>query len=248
MLQLSAHYLNEYYDVEGDKENPNRTFFSGGSGVEGLPRRTALLAALACLTVGAVLTVLLLRDHYLNGPALVVLVFAFLGSFFYSSPPFRLASTGYGELTTSVLVANLVPAFAFLLQTGEVHRLLAMVTFPLTFLHLAMLMAFSLPDYGTDLKFNKKTAMVRLGWQRGMSLHNLLIPLAYVVLVLAVVQGMPLRLAWPGFLTLPVGIFQIWQMNQIAEGKKPRWQLLTFTAIALFGMTAYFLTLSFWTG
>jgi len=54
--QLMGHYLNEYWDVEGDRINPNRTFFTGGSGV--LPageisRRTAFLAALVCLFVGS---------------------------------------------------------------------------------------------------------------------------------------------------------------------------------------------------
>jgi 1,4-dihydroxy-2-naphthoate octaprenyltransferase len=59
LLQLSAQYLNEYFDAPADQDNPNRTPFSGGSGVEGLPRRTALMAALTTLTIGAVMTVLL---------------------------------------------------------------------------------------------------------------------------------------------------------------------------------------------
>jgi 1,4-dihydroxy-2-naphthoate octaprenyltransferase len=80
-----------------------------------------------------------------------------------------------------------------------------------------------------------------------MTLHNVLILSAYLLMGAALFQGFPWRLAWPGFLTLPIGLFQIWQMNQIAAGEKPRWTLLTFTALILFGMTAYFLTLAFWT-
>jgi len=247
MMQLSAHYLNEYYDSLADRENPNRTPFSGGSGEHSLPRQTALLAAATCLTIGAALTVLLYRDGRLNPASGMILGLAFLGSFFYSVPPVRLTSSGYGELTTSILVANLVPAFAFSIQTGDIHRLVGLVTFPLAFLHLAMLLAFSLPDYATDLKFEKRTLMVRLGWQRGMTLHNILILSAYLLLGAALFQGLPWRLAWPGFLTLPLGLFQIWQMYQIAAGEKPRWTLLTFTALILFGLTAYFITLAFWT-
>jgi 1,4-dihydroxy-2-naphthoate octaprenyltransferase len=248
---MSAQYLNEYYDATLDRANPNRTFFSGGSGVGGdpaLPQRIALLAGLACMAIGAVLVVLLYASHLLTPPLALILVLAFILSFSYSVPPMRLVSSGYGELTASILVANLVPAFAFLLQTGSFHRLLAMVTFPLTALHLAMLIAFSLPDYAVDEKFEKRTALIRLGWQRGMVLHNVLIVLAYVLLALAVLQGMPLRLAWPGFLTLPLGAYQIWRMNQIANGAPPRYTLLTFTAVALFTLTAYFLAFSFWTG
>jgi 1,4-dihydroxy-2-naphthoate polyprenyltransferase len=251
LLQLSAQYLNEYFDWAADADNPNRTLFSGGSGAGGdpaLPQRTALLAAATCLTVGAVLTVLLYRDHRLNPELGIILGLAFLASIFYSVPPVRLASTGYGELVASILVANLVPAFAFVLQTGSLHRLLAMTTFPLTALHLAMLIAFSLPDYANDLRHGKQTVLIRLGWERGMLMHNVLIILAYVLLGVAILEGLPLRIAWPGFLTLPIGLFKIYRMRQIAAGAPTRWNLLTFTAVSIFALTAYFLTFSIWTG
>jgi 1,4-dihydroxy-2-naphthoate polyprenyltransferase len=250
-LQLGAQYLNEYFDRIADADNPNRTAFSGGSGAgndPALPERTALLAAATSLSVGAVLTVLLYRDGRLNPALGVILGLAFLGAIFYSVPPVRLAGRGYGELAASILVANLVPAFAFVLQTGGLHRLLGMTTFPLTALHLAMLIAFSLPDYSTDLRHGKRTLLIRLGWERGMALHNLLIALAYALLAVAIIEGLPLRLAWPGFLTLPLGIYQIVRMRQIAAGAPTRWNLLTFTAVSIFALTGYFLTFSFWTG
>jgi 1,4-dihydroxy-2-naphthoate octaprenyltransferase len=153
----------------------------------------ALVSAAACLTVVASLTVLLLRNARPAPPVLLIMALAFLGSFFYSAPPLRLAASGYGELTTSILVANLVPAFAFLLQTGELHRLVAMSTFPLTLLHLAMMLTFELPDFASDIKHGKRTLMVRLNWQNGMALHNYLILGAYLPLGLAV-YGLPMRL------------------------------------------------------
>ena len=249
-LQLSAHYLNEYFDAPGDRSNPNRTPFTGGSGMlqEGrLARHVALMAAATTLTVGAVVTVLLLRDGYLSPPAMIILAIAFLGSFFYSVPPVRLVSSGYGELTTAILVSNLVPAFAFILQSGDLHRLVAMSTFPLTALMLAMLLAFSLPDYAADIRSGKRNLMVRIGWQNGMFLHNLLILLAYLLLGIAVIMGMPWRVIWPAFLTLPIGAFQIWQMVRIGAGAKPNWRGLTVTALALLATTAYLLTVAFWT-
>jgi 1,4-dihydroxy-2-naphthoate octaprenyltransferase len=249
LLQLSTHYLNEYFDAPADAANPNRTPFSGGSGVIGpgkLQRSTALVLAVGCLTVVASLTVLLIRQGTMSPTTLFVMVLIFLGAFFYSVPPVRLASTGYGELTTSILVANLLPALAFLLQTGELHRLLAMSTFPLTALHLAMMLAFELPDYINDLKFDKKTLMVRLGWQRGMTLHNALILSAYLLLALAVSFGLPFAIAWPSFLTLPIGLLQIWQMRRVADGAKPNWTTLTITPLILFAAMTYLLAFAFW--
>jgi len=101
--------------------------------------------------------------------------FALLGSLAYSTPPIKLEGSGYGELMVSVIVAFMLPAYAFILQTGELHRLVAMSAFPLTVMHLAMLLAFELPDYANDIKFGKRTIMVRIGWRNGMILHNILI-------------------------------------------------------------------------
>src|SRR4051794_657407 len=55
-LQLMVHYLNEYWDVETDKLNQNRTPFSGGSGLlaDGtIARDTVFTAAAACLAVAS---------------------------------------------------------------------------------------------------------------------------------------------------------------------------------------------------
>jgi 1,4-dihydroxy-2-naphthoate octaprenyltransferase len=250
LIQLSTHFLNEYFDSPADAQNPNRTPFSGGSGALGpgkIRREVALWSAVTCLTIATSLTVLIIRYVGFNGGVLLVLGLIFAGAFFYSTPPFRLVSTGYGELTTSIIVANLVPALAFLLQYGEIHRLLAMATFPLTPLHLAMMLVFELPDYAVDMKYGKNTLLVRMGWERGMLMHNIMVMVAFLVLGVAAILGLPLAIALPGFLSLPLGLFQIWMMNRIADGAKPNWVALTFTAAALLGVTAYLLLFTFWT-
>jgi len=250
ILQLGAHYLNEYFDAPADAENPNRTPFSGGSGAVGpdkIPRQVVLFAAITCLAIVASLTVLLINQAHPSGAAFLLMVLIFLGAFFYSVPPIRLVSTGYGELTTTILVANLVPALAFVLQADSFHNLVAMTTFPLTMLHLSMMLAFELPDYSTDLKMEKRTMMVRLGWRNGMALHNLLIFTAFLLLGLAAVLGFPLAIVLPAFLPLPLGILQIWQMRKIADGAKPNWLGLTLTPVVIFGSMAYLLAFAFWT-
>jgi 1,4-dihydroxy-2-naphthoate octaprenyltransferase len=249
MVQLSTHYLNEYFDFYSDAHNPARTPFSGGSGAIGidkLPRAVAFWAAVTSLTIVASITVLLFQNVGFKTDLVFIMLLIFSGAFFYSVPPIKLSSSGYGELTTSIIVSNLLPAFAFLLQTNEYHRLLAMSTFPLTSLHLAMMITFELPDYATDIKFEKRTLLVRLGWQRGMSLHNLLIFTNYILLGIALIYGMPLSIAIPPLLLLPLGLFQVWTMNRIAEGVKPNWKMLTLTAVLLFGLTAYLLVFSYW--
>jgi len=248
-LQLSAQYLNEYFDSPADTQNPNRTPFSGGSGAVGpgkLSRNTVLLAAVTMLTIVASLTVLLVNRAPATPLLIIVLILGFLGAFFYSVPPVRLVSSGYGELTTSFLVAFLVPGFAFLLQTGSFHRLLLVSALPLTALHLAMMLVFEFPDYATDLKFEKETLLVRIGWERGMVMNNLLIFTAFLLLGLAVILSVPAGIVLPSFLLLPFGLLQIWQMRGIAAGGKPNWTLVGLTGVVLFAGVAYMLAFAFW--
>lgn len=250
LIQLGAQLLNEYYDALEDSGNPNRTFFSGGSGALGegfLPRQSALIGALTSFSLVAVLMVLMVSRGYLSPGAWVILTAAILLAVFYSTPPVRLEATGYGELAAAILVANLVPAFAFILQSTEIHRFLGMATMPLTFLNLAMLIAFSFPDYATDIKYEKRNLLVRMGWEWGMVIHNILILSGFLMLAISMVMGLPWRIIWPALFGLPTGIFQIYQMQRIAAGDKPRWSLLTFTAVVTFALTAYFMAFAFWT-
>ena len=110
-----------------------------------------------------------------------------------------------------------------------------------------MLLALSLEGYASDEKYNRKTSMIRLGWQRGMNLHNLLILVGFMLFGIAAILGLPWLLTWPGLLGLPLGLFQIWQMSSIATGAKPHWRLLSLNAVATVVLTAYLVTFTLWT-
>jgi 1,4-dihydroxy-2-naphthoate octaprenyltransferase len=242
LLQLMTHYLNEYFDAEVDRDNPNRTLLTGGSGAMGaggLSRRVALYAGIICLGLAATLISGLLTQTRLPLATWLVLLLIFLGAFFYSVPPISLASSGYGELTTAVLVAGLVPAFSFLLQMGDLHRLVLMSTFPLIALLFAMLVAFELPDYGVDQAHDRRNLMVRLGWSTAMRLHDVAILLAVASLAVAIAEGIPRRVGFGALMPLPLAAAQIWQMRRIRNGLPPRWQTLTIGALGLFALTAY---------
>ena len=245
-LMLSSYYLREYFDRAGQ---PAFSSPPPANGQAGEPPRVAFLqVAVTALTAGAVLTVLLVSIKALNLGALIILAAAFVLAMAYAVPPLSLAHSGYGELAVAILQANLFPALAFLLQTGELHRLLGLLTFPLTFLYLAAGLAGSLQHYLDDLRKNRQTMMTRLGWQRGMSIHNVLVAAAYLLLAVSVFAGLSWRLAVPGFLSMPVAMLQVWQINSIAAGGKPRWRLLNIIILAMLASALYFLNLALWTG
>ena len=250
VLQLSGQFLNEYFDVAGDLNNQNRTFLTGGSGALGpgkLPRQVALWSALGCLFVLTFVSIVLISQVSLTPVAVLIMLLAFFGTILYSTPPVWLAASGYGELTTSIMVSFLLPAFAYSLQTGDLHRLLTMVGFPLTGIHMAMLIAFEIPDYAADIKFNKRTILVRLGWQMGMSLHNILLMTSFFLLAASISFGMPVMIALPAMVPLSLALLQIWMMRRIAAGVKPNWNALTINALAIYVSVAYLFAFAFWT-
>lgn len=248
LLQLMVHYLHEYHSETAELENPNRTLFSGGSGAlgpEALPRRVALYAAIACLTLVATLVAIMLVRGNIPLIAWLLLGLGFVGAFLYALPPMRLASSGYGEVVSSVVLAFLVPSFAFSLQAGDLHRLLLMTTTPLIAMHFAMTIALALPEYGSDAKHGKRTLMVRLGWSAAMRLHDIAILLAIAGLAAAAWGGLPRRVSLGSLIALPLAVAQIWQMWRIRNGFPPRWRVLTSGAAGLFALTAYLMLVGF---
>lgn len=252
LLQLSVHYLNDYFDYPGDVSNTQRTSFTGGSGVLGegegkLRPQVALYAAAFALTGVALATFALSRLGAVSSTVLTVMVLTFLLAFFYSVPPLRLATSGYGELTTAILLANLLPALGFSLQTGELHRLIAMSTFPLTALTLASMLSLEFPDYANDMRVGKRTLFVRAGWQTAVKLHHALIAAGYLLLLASISSGLPFAIGLPPLFTLPLAGLQVWYINRIANGLKPNWFALTLNGVAFTFACAYLLAYGFWT-
>ncbi len=250
--QLAALYLNEYFDEPVDRNNENRTIFSGGSGVLGddegkISRKVALsgFVVATSLAGGITLSLLWLGAFNLGTGLLMVLIYG--GGLVYSLPPIQLARAGYGEFFAGIIGGYLVPMLSFNLQTGEAHRLVAMSSLPIVLFSVVFMLAASFPDYATDLKYGKRTFLVRAGWEYVVFLHNSLILLGFLVLALLLYLNFPRAILYPAFLAFPLGLMQIWQMRQIVAGAKPSWKAFTWNAAALVGSVIYIFTYFFWT-
>jgi 1,4-dihydroxy-2-naphthoate octaprenyltransferase len=243
LIQLMAQYLNEYFNDEEDRDLENRTTFSGGSGVlgsEGLPRKTALYAAAFALALVACSVFLMVLNLEVPFLAWMILILIFLGAFFYNMPPLSLRTSGFGEITTSFVVAGLVPAFAYSLQTGELHRFLIMSSTPLIALFFAMMIVLEFPDYARDTKYENRNLLVRATWSITMRLHDYSIFFAVVSFVAAYFLGLPGRVAGGTLIAVPLAIAQIWQMDRVRQGYPAKWRTLIYGAVALFAITTYF--------
>jgi 1,4-dihydroxy-2-naphthoate octaprenyltransferase len=196
------------------------------------------------LSVVAILTLLLVNS--LNLSAGVFLAITLVLVIVYAIPPMRLAEIGYGEIVLAVIIGTLLPAIAFLLQFGQVHRLVSFTTFPLTLLALAYLLVGNFPTYATDQKIGRHTLLTRLTWQRAVPIHHCLILIAFLFFALTPLLQFPWSLVWPVFLDLPFMVIQIIWLQRIADGGPTFWNLLSPIASASFGLAVYLLAMTYW--
>ena len=224
----------------------NETLIEGETRKQRLAfRNNALYISIAALTADAVIAFILYFNGHLSVAAFFLLLLSLLVILAYGIPPFRLINRGFGEFLLAAHIAYIIPSIAYLLQSDEAHRFL-WVTIPLTFLAFAYFIVMDFPSFASDSKYNRSTLLTRLGYERVVPFHHLFVLLAYLLFLAAPAFGLSLSLLWPAFLTLPFALFQIYQLRNLSLGAPVHWILLTVTALSVFGLTAYFLGLTFW--
>lgn len=241
LAQISMSYLREVFRPH------NEPLIEG----ETPQKKETLRNNLLYISIGMVGTIALIAFLiYVNFTPVLQTFFFLFSSFIlvlaYSIPPLHFVNRGFGELILAVHIAYIIPSIAFLLQAGEMSRLLTALLLPLTTLALAYFLILNFTTFPEDQKYERGTLLRRLTWERAVPLHHSLIVFTYLTFALAPLFGFSLNLIAPAFLTLPFAIFQIYQLQAISNGNPPNWKLLTATALAVFGLTIYFLTLTFW--
>lgn len=240
LAQTTMSLLPEVFrlDVEPLLENETRS-------KRQILRNNYLYSSLACIVIVALTAYILFANNALPPSTFYFLLFSFIIVVAYSIPPFRFVNRGAGEFLLAIQLAYVIPSIAFTLQADETHRFLVLAI-PLTFLAFSYFIARNFQSFAQDQKYNRVTFLTRLGWERVVPLHHLFVLLAYFLFTMSPLFGISLSLIWSVFLTFPFALFQIFLLRNISLGAKPNWTLLHAAALAVFGLTTYFLTLTFW--
>ena len=209
-------------------------------------RNNMLYISIGMIATSALIAFIAHLNFTLTLPSFLFLLSSIILALLYSIPPFHLVNRGFGELILALHIAYVIPSIGFLFQAGENSRLLTVLLLPLTVLALAYFLLINFTTFPDDQKYDRGTLLRRLTWERAIPFHHSLIVFAYLMFALVPFLGFTFNLVAPAFLTLPFAIFQIFQLRAIANGNPPNWKLLTSTALAVFGLTTYFLTLTFW--
>ena len=202
LVQLSVSFLNDYWDIETDRLNQNRTPFSGGSG----ELTTGVLHPRVGLVTGLILqgiALLLALIAGISGLSWGVLALAIFLTQVYTAPPIKLCYRGLGEISAGAVSALIVPAWAYSLQaeaiSGDVMRIgLALLPFLM-----GMLIGIATPDVKADAQVGKYTLPVIAGERWLAWLYVGVIGIGYL-LTLALLPNIMPTLAIVGvFLSLP---------------------------------------------
>ena len=169
---LSAHYSNDYFDVEVDKYIEERKFFAGSAILVSNPNlrsltrfiSTALLVSSNLLAVGLVV--------FLGAPIefLIVILGASLVGWFYSAPPLRLTSRGVGEVAVACVTGFAIPGLGYLAVRGQFDPLFVYLAFPFVMYGLILSLSLEAPDVEIDRKGGKRNLAVRKGARSVFSL------------------------------------------------------------------------------
>ena len=238
LAQASMHLLSAVFRLDAEPLTENETRRE-----RMVLRNNALYVSIAALTANAVFAFILFNNRHLSMAAFSFLLLSLAFILGYSLPPFR--NRGFGEFLLAAHLAYIIPSLAYLLQADETHRFLVL-SIPLTFLAFAYFIITDFPTFASDQKYNRTTFLTRLGWERVIPLHHVFLLFAYIFFAISPILGLSLSLIWPAFLTLPFALFQIFLLRNLSLGAPVNWTLLTATALAVFGLTTYFLTLTFW--
>ncbi len=179
LIMLVTYWTGEVYDYEVDvlSAQLEKNRFSGGTLVlqsTGLPREKVLKASLTA----AVITLLAgvgLSWGMGYGPSLFLAgaVGAVMG-FFYSTPPFRWAYRGLGEVFIAIAYGWLPVAVGYYLHVRE-WDLAAVLTYgtPVAISIFMVILINEFPDYPADRQVAKRNLVVRLGREGAARLYAL---------------------------------------------------------------------------
>jgi 1,4-dihydroxy-2-naphthoate octaprenyltransferase len=217
-LHSGANITNDYFDhISGnDWVNKNPTPFSGGrrfiqQGI--LSAKATLLAALAFLTIGSaigVLIVLLTQSVFI----LTIGIIGMLGGFFYTARPIQLGYRCLGEFVIAMLF-GLFPVYgSYYLQAGRIDTIPLLPAVVVSILIFLVILINEFPDRPADAQVNKRTLVVWLGVPACVWIYRISLSVTFVVAVVMLTTSLMFFAGLFYFMTLPLAIFAIRSANR----------------------------------
>lgn len=187
----------------------------------------------------------MMQGHLWSGLTVLLITLFAVGALYYLAEV-RDNLQVYQVLFEVIIVIVAPPVLAFMLQSSSIHRFLMMSVVILIPLYLAYRLLEGLIQYDLDRELAPNRLGILVGWDTVMVIHNAMILMAYVLLALMTLLGLPWFITWPVFLGLPIGLLEIWLMERVRKGSKPLWKIMRVATASMFLFSGYFLSFAFW--
>ncbi|MDH5770799.1 MAG: prenyltransferase [Candidatus Bathyarchaeota archaeon] len=183
---LSTHYSNDYFDIEVDRHDEHRKFFGGSGILIEYPMLVPIAKYIAIFLMVLSVSIAIILVSFFDVPNkfLFLAIGANLLGWFYSAPPLRLNSTGFGEIAIAVGTGFVIPGAGYLIAKGQFDLVFVLFAIPFTMYGLMLSFSLEIPDMEIDAKGGKKNLVVRKG-RRFISKAVLLISLLATIIFLS---------------------------------------------------------------
>ena len=168
LADLSTHYGNDYFDVEVDQFINKRKFFAGSGILVNNPDLRYISKIISIILLAGSNLLGAIGVFYLGFPIefFVIILTASLLGWFYSSPPVRLVSRGFGEVIVGFVTGFAIPGLGYLAIRGQFDPLFFYFVIPCIMYGLTLSLSLHAPDIEVDQRGNKRNLSVRLGQRR----------------------------------------------------------------------------------
>ncbi|MDD2525729.1 MAG: prenyltransferase [Bacteroidales bacterium] len=214
IFQASGNSISDYFDFKNNVDTKeslgtNRLLVDGV-----FPPKVALQFGFMLLTAGSLLGLFLLLHS--GWDLLWIGIIGVLGAAFYCEMKYR----ALGDLLIFIIYGPLIGLGTAYVMTGTLIWTVVLITIPIAFLVVNILHANNTRDIRDDRKANIKTQAILLG-EKGSKIQYLVLGLgAYIGIALLVAFGLYHPLTLSVFITLPITLKNIKQM-QTAQIDKP---------------------------
>ncbi len=190
---LAGNLFNDFFDYKTGVDNLNvrkSPFFGGSRAIqEGICGpldivKLAILFSVIAIACGLAL-IIITADIEL----FFIMIISGILAFEYTAPPLRLSYNRLGEAAIFLLFGMLTTIAGFYLFSGKLTFTLFLISLPLAFLILAVILCNEIPDLETDLKADKKNIISLCGAENGYIVYGISVLVSLLTLTIATAMG-----------------------------------------------------------
>jgi 1,4-dihydroxy-2-naphthoate polyprenyltransferase len=162
---LSSHFSNDYFDVKVDSYTEKKRFFGGSKILVDEPNLRLLARNISLVLLVLSIAFAGLAVFFFRAPIILLVIMLFANSlgWFYSAPPLRLVSRGFGEVIVAWVTGFVIPGVGYLSVRNQLDSLFLYLSIPFMLYGFILSLSLHVTDREIDQRIGRETLAVRSG-------------------------------------------------------------------------------------